>query len=600
MRWIFTDFERTKLRLRGILFPVLFLGTLTVGLLLAIGNSSPASATVDRLPPASAGALSGQVVDSSGPVTGALVKVQLTDFSTLSAEDGSFVLAGLTSGATVTVTAWAAGYYIAWTTGIVGGDPISLTLEAYYKSDNHEYGWFEQDGIEGSASCGTCHPSYQEWQQDAHANAARNPRFLSMYMGTDVAGRRSPDPIKNSLGIPQPPDATKPYFGPGFALDYPSRAGNCATCHTPAAGAINNQQNCGWSGCHATTTSIFAGDKVLDPGVFPIQLSGDAAEGISCEFCHKTEKVYINPKTGLPYEDSPGILSMRLLRPEPGHDLFFGTLDDVVRPELPAARDSYLPFMEQSAFCASCHHGVMGGVVGNMQVTGGVLVYSSFSEWLKSPYSDPETGKSCQDCHMPSLGNQFVAFPEKGGPRRDADQVHSHRMAGGYDEELLQSTLSLHANARLVAGRLWVTVDITNDGAGHHVPTDSPLRSLILLVEATDGAGQPLDRRTGGLLPAWAGEYVGQPGRLFAKILRDQWTGEMPTAAYWRPVEVVSDTRIPALATRRSSFSFTPPADGSSEIRVRLLYRRAWPDLQEWKGWDDPDILMEEAVLKYP
>lgn len=201
---------------------------------------------------------------------------------------------------------------------------------------------------------------------------------------------------------------------------------------------------------------------------------------------------------------------------------------------------------------------------------------------------------------MPNLGNQFVAFPEKGGPQRPADQVHSHRMAGGYDEEFLQGALSLQASARLVAGRLWVTVDITNDGAGHHVPTDSPLRNLILLVEATNSAGQPLDRRSGGLLPAWAGEYRGQPGRLFAKTLRDQWTGEMPTAAYWRPVEVAADTRIPALATRRSSFSFTPPADGSSEIHVRLLYRRAWPDLQAWKGWDDPDILMEEAVLTYP
>lgn len=567
---------------------------------LALDNSTPLSAQSSPAVTALDGRLSGLVEDSSGPVTGALVKVQLTDISSLSAADGTFAFDGLTSGETVTVTAWAAGYYIAWTTGIVGGEPVSLTLEAYYNSDNHKYEWFEQDGIEGSASCGTCHPSYAEWQEDAHGNSARNPRFLGMYAGTDVHGNKSPQPLKDNLGITQPPDLSQPYYGPGFLLDNPNRDGNCATCHTPVAGKIRNAQNCGWSGCHATTTSEYAGDNVLDPSVSPLQLSGDAAEGISCEFCHKTEKVYINAKTGLPYADSPGILSMRLLRPEAGHDLFFGTLDDVVRPELPAARDSYLPAMAESTFCAGCHYGVMGGVVGNMQVTGGVLVYSSFQEWLDSPYSDPETGKSCQDCHMPNLGNQFVAFPEKGGPQRPADQVHSHRMAGGYDEEFLQSALSLQANARLVAGRLWVTVDITNDGAGHHVPTDSPIRSLILLVEATDGAGQPLDPRSGGLLPAWAGEYSGQPGRLFAKTLRDQWTGEMPTAAYWRPVEVAADTRIPALATRRNSFSFTPPADGSSEIHLRLLYRRAWPDLQEWKGWDDPDVLMEETVLKYP
>jgi hypothetical protein len=585
--------------LRRLVLLSLLFGFLGLCASLALKNSTPVSAKSAPVLSARAGILSGVVVDAKGPVPGALVKVQLTDNSTLSDADGSFVLSGLTSAATVTVTAWAAGYYIAWTTGVTGGEPISLTLEAYYNADNHLYGWFEQDGIEGSASCGTCHGSYAEWQQDAHGNSARNPRFLSMYRGTDLAGNRSPDPIKNSLGIPQRPDLTKPYAGPGFALDYPNRAGNCAACHTPAAGQIRNAQNCGWSGCHATTTSEYAGDNILDPGVFPTQLSGDAAEGISCEFCHKSEKVYINAKTGLPYADSPGILSIRLLRPEAGHDLFFGTLDDVVRPELPAARDAYLPAMAESRFCASCHYGVMGGVVGNMQVTGGVLVYSSYEEWLNSPYSDPETGKTCQDCHMPSLGNQFAAFPEKGGPQRPADQIHSHKMAGGYDEELLQNTLSLTANARLVAGRLWVTVNVTNDGAGHHVPTDSPLRHLILLVEAVDGRGETLEWRSGGLLPEWAGEYAGQPGRIFAKTLRDGWTGEMPTGAYWRPVEVVSDTRIPALATRRNFFSFTPPTDGSN-IRIRLLYRRAWPDLQEWKKWNDPDILMEETVLTYP
>lgn len=600
MRWIFTDCEWIKVRLRRIQLAALFLAVLAIGLLLAIGNSNPAMATADWLSSASEGTLSGHVVNSDGPVGGALVKVQLTDISTLSVPDGTFALQGLTSGATVTVTAWAAGYYIAWTTGIVGGEPVSLTLEAYYNSDNHQYEWFEQDGIEGSASCGTCHPSYTEWQADAHSNSARNPRFLSLYTGTDIHGNRSPDPIKNNLGITQPPDLSQPYFGPGFLLDNPNRDGNCAACHTPVAGKIRNAQNCGWSGCHATTTSEYAGPNLLDPSVSPLQLTGDAAEGISCEFCHKTEKVYINAKTGLPYEDSPGILSMRLLRPQPGHDLFFGTLDDVVRPELPAARDSYLPAMAESTFCAGCHYGVMGGVVGNMQVTGGVLVYSSFKEWLDSPYSDPETGKSCQDCHMPNLGNQFAAFPEKGGPQRPADQVHSHKMVGGYDEELLQNTLSLAGDVRLVAGRLWVTAEVTNSGAGHHVPTDSPMRHLILLVEAIDGQGNLLEWRSGGLLPVWAGEYAEQPGRIFAKTLRDQWTGEMPTVAYWRPVEVATDTRIPALATRSDSFSFTPSADGESNIRIRLLYRRAWPDLQDWKSWDDPDILMEEVVLTYP
>ena len=114
---------------------------------------------------------------------------------------------------------------------------------------------------------------------------------------------------------------------------------------------------------------------------------------------------------------------------------------------------------------------------------------------------------------------------------RPQGQVHNHTMPGGYDEELLQNAVALSANAWMVAGRLWVTVDVTNDQTGHNVPTDLPLRHLILLIEATDAAGQKLVWRSGRLLPAWAGEYGGEPGRIFAKILRDGWTGEMPTGA---------------------------------------------------------------------
>lgn len=584
--------------MRYILYAVF--SVVLVGLaLLTLAHSTPVAAGDEPMPTGQNASVGGVVLDADGPVADALVKVQLTDNVTHSAADGSFVLDGLTGGTPLTITAWAPGYYIAWTTAEAGGAPITLTLEAYYNSDNHRYEWFEQDGIEGSASCGMCHGSFGEWQEDAHGIAARNPRFLSMYQGTDVHGNRSPDPIKNNLGITQPPDLSQPYYGPGFLLDNPNRTGNCATCHTPVAGQIRNAQNCGWSGCHAGTTAEYAGPNILDPGVSPLQLSGDAAEGISCEFCHKTERVYINRATGLPYEDSPGILSMRLLRPEPGHDLFFGTLDDVVRPELPAARDAYLPAMAESTFCAGCHHGVMGGVVGNMAVTGGVLIYSSFSEWLDSAYSDPETGSTCQDCHMPVTGNRFAAFPARGGPERPPEQVHSHLMPGSYDEDFLRTALSMNAEVREVAGRLWVSVDITNDGAGHHVPTDSPLRHLLLVVDALDAQGEGLTWRSGGLLPQWAGEFEGLPGRIFAKVLRDQWTGELPTGAYWRPVEVASDTRIPALATRSSHFSFTPPADGAGSVRVRLIYRRAWPDLNEWKGWDDADVLLDELILTY-
>ena len=33
------------------------------------------------------------------------------------------------------------------------------------------------------------------------------------------------------------PDLSRPYYGPGYKLDFPNTAGNCGTCHIPGAAA---------------------------------------------------------------------------------------------------------------------------------------------------------------------------------------------------------------------------------------------------------------------------------------------------------------------------------------------------------------------------
>jgi hypothetical protein len=578
--------------------------SLTLIFLTAIHNALPASAQQSVPATDSSHSLSGFVMTHAGPVDGATVRIQLAQESTLSGPDGSFTLTGLSGGDTVAVTAWAAGYYNGMATGIAGGDPITITLIPYFLTDNHEYNWFSFEGVKGSASCGMCHTAYPEWQADAHSQSATNPRFLSVYAGTDIHGNKSPLPEKNSLGIPLPPDLTQPYFGPGHALDYPDRPGNCAACHAPVAGKISNKQNCAWSGCHATTVTDRS-NGILDPGVFPLDLKGDAAEGISCEFCHKVGDVILNRKTDRPYEDLPGILSMRLHRPREGQDIFFGTLDDVYRTDIPESHDTYLPLMKESAFCAACHYGVMGGVVGNMQVTGGVLVYNSYGEWLESPYSDPETGKTCQECHMPVVESatekNFFVFPAMGGHERDPNQIHNHRMGGASDEWMLQNSVSMTTTTRVLGDRVWVSVSITNDQVGHHIPTDSPLRHMMLVVEAKDADGRPLPATFGSVLPSWAGNYADLPGRMFAKVLQDEWTGELPTAAYWRPVRLVSDTRLPALKTDISNYVFSLPTESSDTaitVEANLVFRRAYQQLQEWKDWNDPDILMAQETIQ--
>lgn len=554
----------------------------------------PAVSARDYLLPES---VSGVVVelDSATPIGAAVVQVQGSPNQTVAAGDGSFTLEGLSGFSPATITAWSEGHYVGWaivdpqSPDYVPGQALVIQLKPLFQTDNLAYDWFEFEGVEGTASCGLCHREYEEWLADAHSQAAANLRFISVYRGTDISGNES-QPIRWSKDItPLPPDPSQPYYGAGYRLDNPQRAGNCATCHTPVASKISNRTNCGWSGCHTDLTAERA--REVDDGVLPIFLMGDAADGVSCDFCHKIGAVIIDPETKLPYPDMPGILSMRLYRPEEGQQVFFGTVMDVSR------RVSYSPVQKESEYCAPCHYGVFGGIVGHGQVSGGTLIYNSYGEWLESPWSDPETGKTCQECHMPVSEANYFVFPEKGGLERDYVDLHDHRMPGAADEQFLQNAVTLTSKADHVADQLQVEVSLTNDRTGHHIPTDAPIRQMILVIEAVDASGQRLTLLEGPALPAYAGNYAAMPGKSFAKVLRDDWTSETPSTAYWRPVTIVEDTRLAAFATDTTQYTFSLPAQETAQVEVRLIFRRAFQSLAEQKGWTDPDILMETESI---
>jgi hypothetical protein len=283
---------------------------------------------------------------------------------------------------------------------------------------------------------------------------------------------------------------------------------------------------------------------------------------------------------------------MKLYRPPDGEQLFFGTLVDSSR------RVSYLPLEAKSEFCAPCHYGILGGVMGVGQVTGGTAIYNSYGEWLQSPYSDPRTGKTCQDCHMAKADTTISVFPERGGISRDYVTLHNHTMRGVGDATLMWSAVSIKGSAVRNGGALQVQVSVTNDKAGHNVPTDGPFRSVMLVVEALDANGKPLTLKQGPKLPAWTGNFGGQPGKAFAQVLKDNWTGETPTAAFWRPVTVVEDTRLRPLVPDVTAYDFELPSGQAATIKMRLVYRRAFQQLAQQKGWNDPDITMAEATIQ--
>lgn len=516
--------------------------------------------------------VAGRVRDAHGPIPGARVRVQGTDLAAVAGADGRYVLR--LPGATrrdrrLTVTAWAQGYYIGWTEAAPGARDASITLTPYYTTDNPNYRWFSDGGVRGSGSCEHCMPGpYREWQGDAHSQSARNPRFLTMYLGTDVRGNASPPTryaVSRDYGrTPLPPDPSKPYYGPGYKLDFPDTAGNCATCHAPVAAARPGHEY----------------------EVDPTRLAGVDAEGVSCELCHKVGEVALDPHTGLPQPNMPGVLSMRLYRPREGQNLFFGTVDDVTR------RVSYLPLLKDSKFCAPCHHGVFWDTV----------VYNSYGEWLASPYADPRTGQTCQDCHMPVTQDRWFVLPEKGGLTRSPGGVFSHRMPGAADVALLRDTATLAVEATRLGSRVLATVAVTNAKGGHHIPTDHPSRNILLVVSATDARGRQLESLGNQVIPDWGGvgsapgDYAGRPGKGYARVLEELWTGVAPSVAYWNPTFVREDTRIPALATDFTHYEFRRrPGGGAVTVRARLVFRRAFRELAKQKKWAPDDILMEEA-----
>lgn len=198
---------------------------------------------------------------------------------------------------------------------------------------------------------------------------------------------------------------------------------------------------------------------------------------------------------------------------------------------------------------------------------------------------------------MPPTGMDYFVFPEKGGQTRPHYQVSNHRMLGTNDEQFMQSAVTLTGTATIEDGMVLVDVAITNDKTGHSVPTGSPLHHMLLVVTAKDQAGNELSLQGGSSLPDWAGDYAGVPGQYYAKVLRDKWTGDVPTGAYWREIELVEDTRLSALATSESRYQFHAPAAQSATVEIRLLYRRAYQQLMTWKSWPDADIVMAQQTL---
>lgn len=482
--------------------------------------------------------------ESCTPVPGARVGVQGSAVRTETDCSGRFCLTDPTQGP-VRIVAWKLGYFIAGTQwrGESRRTGITIRLKKIPAEDSPNYQWVDPNpDPSAEMNCANCHADiYRQWAASSHARSAVNRHFLDVFYGTDWSDR--------------------PNVGWNFSRDQPDALAVCSACHLP---------------------TVQADDPVAES---PARATGITREGIHCDYCHKIADTAIKhgPQfLGLQH----GRDALRLVRPAGDQQIFFGPLDDVDR-----GRDTFSPLYRSSTYCASCHEGTLFGS----------KVYETFSEWAASPYA--RRGVECQQCHMKPDGATRNIAPGHGGIDRDPNTLATHHFPGSMNEPFLRSSVELTLTATNTGGPIHATVNVRPVNVGHRLPTGSPDRHLLLIVQATNERGTRLPLRSGptissagGVGPRESGNYAGAAGKLYGKLLAGP--GDTVPAPFWLATSLREDTRLLPDRPDHTEFTFAPDGPASSvEIQATLIYRRFYKTVLDEKSWPDRDLILAEKAV---
>jgi hypothetical protein len=556
---------------------------MAVGILLVLFMALTACGAT---PPTPTAAATAAPVEKPGPITIKITNpnietaiARILDTKEIDTLDGRLLTFKACSD-TQAISVWSPGYYVE--TLRCNGNPkqeYPVTLRPLDFLDNPNYAWVDADPRSNRAlNCAACHadPSsgsneHGEWDADGHATVFEQPYFLTMYLAAD--------PFQTLASAD----------GLGFQPEYAGRTGQCMFCHAPAALPLL-QRGISWPTANT-----------LQPG----ERTNVETEGVTCDVCHKVSDVLLG-ENELPFEDKPGVLSLTFQRPSSNAVFYFGPRPDH-KPGISGAADHMAacsPVFSESRFCAVCHYGKFYDAV----------IYNSYGEWLDSKYSkktinsvENQEYRACQDCHMisaqsvdgSSLDARSACSQENLSFRDFSHNMMKRDNTGS--PILVQGAATVSVTARKDEGKIKVKVTVANKRAGHKLPTDSPLRHLILVVEARDTNGKLLAQLEGPSIPDWGGAddqpggYAGQPGVIYANILMDTETGAIPAVEYWNPTVPAwsgSDTRLPPLKDVPSNYSFLAPYRGEVTVTARLFYRYAFLDLILQNGWPLQDVLV--------
>jgi hypothetical protein len=520
----------------------------------------------------------GRVTSIYGPVENARVRIIGEESFTLTDRQGRYELqTALPANSRLIVTAGKEGWFNNGQIANFSGRTRDIFLNPVYLNDRADYRFISP------VTCSQCHVKLTRYyDQSKMAHTTSNPKLLNMYYGTDAFNR--------------------PGLGPGYRLDNPDSEGNCTTCHAPStAGAVPASQDL---------------KNVL-------RSPWTEWDGISCDYCHKVRKV-IKDKT----RPSQTTAVHERQTPVQGNSiLVFGPYDDVIAPPMSA---SYNPVFDQGQFCSLCHsqseklkngdswdsskiYSAAEWKAFGLKDKTFIPIQTTYQEWKQwqdqLPAGDANKGKKCQDCHM-SWRKEMLPYDNyvvdsnarnMWGNFRSPKNIRPHHFDGGTETQL-KTALDLELEGEVSDNKLTITAFITNTNGGHWVPTGETLRSVMLLLKATDSSGKPLKMIKGGILPDWTGKgnvksgnYAGLPGAVFARVLGDN-EGNL-NVPFWKATRIVSDTRIRPKKTVTLKFEFlVEDPDDEPTAEASLIYRPAFRSLAKIKSWDAEDILITSSV----
>lgn len=314
-----------------------------------------------------------------------------------------------------------------------------------------------------------------DWRASMMANSARDPYW-------QAAVRRE---------ITDYPEATE-------AIE-----AKCSRCHMPMASVVAEVEG--------RSLSVFAN---LPAGAGADAEAVLAADGVSCAACHQ-----ITPD-GLGSEASfTGGFTVSDEVPPEGRPMYGPFEPDAGGAGIMHSATGFVPtessHVQESELCASCHtlftHALQAGGGEGPEFPEQV----PYLEWQASRYADE--GTSCQDCHMPEVGEDVPVTQVLGRARPDVSRhvfrggnFFMLRMLNRYRGELgvtaLPQELELAANRTeehlrdmtvevsitevgLRNGRVEAEVEIRNE-AGHKFPTAYPSRRAWIHFIVEDDAGR--------------------------------------------------------------------------------------------------------------